>query len=80
MPREAKTMKSNQLLCGRGIPSKDDGFEKESPLNPLLLNIFIFYKFCVHKNYGMGMLKMPGDMFACIGYYILVKIVRIIHL
>ena len=39
----AKTMKSNQLLCRRGIPSKDEGFEKENPLNPVLLTIFIFY-------------------------------------
>ena len=38
----AKTMKSNQLLCRRGIPSKDEGFEKENPLNPILLTIFIF--------------------------------------
>ena len=40
----AKTMKSNQLLYGRGIPSKDEVFEKENPLNPVLLTMFIFYK------------------------------------
>ena len=38
------TMKSNQLLCRRGVPGKDEGFEKENPLNPILLTIFIFYK------------------------------------
>ena len=40
----AKIMKSNQLLCGRGVPCKDEGFEKENTLNPVLLTIFIFYK------------------------------------
>ena len=59
----AKTMKSNQQLCGRVIPCKDEGFERENSLTPVLLTIFIFYKLCVHKNYGMGMLKMHGDMF-----------------
>ena len=28
MPEVARTMKANQLLCGRGIPCKDEGFEK----------------------------------------------------
>ena len=28
MPRGSKTMKSNRLLCGRGVPCKDDGLEK----------------------------------------------------
>ena len=70
----AKTMKSNQLLCGRGIPCKDEGFERENSLTPILLTIFIFYKLCVHKNYGMGI------CFACISYYILVRVVGIIHL
>ena len=46
----AKTMKSNQLLCGRGIPRKDEGFEKESPLNPVLLTILCFIIF-IHKMY-----------------------------
>ena len=40
----AKTMKSNQLLCGRGIPSKDEGFEKESPLKTCIDIYIIFYK------------------------------------
>ena len=38
------TKKSNQLLCGRGIPCKDEGFEREYSLTPILLTIFIFYK------------------------------------
>ena len=59
----AKTMKSNQLLCGRGIPCKDEGFERENSLTPILLTIFIFYNLCVPKHYGTGMLKMHGDMF-----------------
>ena len=42
----ANTMKSNQLLCRRGIPSKDEGFEKESPLNPVLLTILYFISVC----------------------------------
>ena len=37
-------MKSNQLFCEREIPGKDEGFEKENPLNPVLLTILIFYK------------------------------------
>ena len=28
MPRGSKTMKPNQLLCGRGVPCKDVGLEK----------------------------------------------------
>ena len=59
----AKTMKSNQLLCGRGIPCKDEGFEREDSITPILLTIFIFYKLGVHKEYVMGMLKMHGDMY-----------------
>ena len=46
----AKTMKSNQLLCGRGIPCKDEGFERENSLTPVFLTIFIFYKLCIHKK------------------------------
>ena len=42
----AKTLKSNQILCGRGIPSKDEGFEKESPLKPILLTILYFISLC----------------------------------
>ena len=70
----AKTNKTNQLLCGRGIPCKDEGFEREDSLTIILLTIFIFYKLGVHTNYGMGI------CIACIGYYILVRVVRIIHL
>ena len=36
MPRGSKTMKSNQLLCGRGVPQKDVGLEKGSFLKPYL--------------------------------------------
>ena len=32
-----KTMKSNQLLCGRGVPCKDEGLEKGIYLSPILL-------------------------------------------
>ena len=42
----AKTMKSNQLLCGRGIPCKIRDLKREISLTPVLLTIFIFYKFC----------------------------------
>ena len=38
MPRGRKTMKSNQLLCGRGVPYKDEGFEKGNFLKPCLAN------------------------------------------
>ena len=30
MPRGSKTMKSNQLLCGRGVPFKDERLKKGS--------------------------------------------------
>ena len=36
MPRGSKTMKSNQLLCGRGVPCEDVGLEKGSFLKPYL--------------------------------------------
>ena len=36
MPRGSKTMKSNQLLCGRGVPCKDEGTENGSFLKPSL--------------------------------------------
>ena len=36
MPRGSNTMKSNQLLCGRGVPYKDVGLEKGSFLKPYL--------------------------------------------
>ena len=38
MPRGSKTMKSNQLLCGRGVPCKDEGLEKGNLLKPYLAN------------------------------------------
>ena len=31
MPRGRKTMKSNQLLCGRGVPCKYEGIEGKFP-------------------------------------------------
>ena len=36
MPRGSKTMKSNHLLYGRGVPCKDVGLEKGSFLKPYL--------------------------------------------
>ena len=42
MPRGSKTMRSNQLLCGKGVPCKDEGLEKGNFLKPCLAN----YKFC----------------------------------
>ena len=36
MPRGRNTMKTNQLLCGRGVPCKDVGLEKGSFLKPYL--------------------------------------------
>ena len=36
MPRGRNTMKSNQLLYGRGVPCKDVGLEKGSFLKPYL--------------------------------------------
>ena len=41
----ARTMKSNQLLCGRGVPCKDEGFEKGKFLKPCLANYNYIYKF-----------------------------------
>ena len=38
MPRGSKTTKSNQLLCGRGVPCKDVELEKGSFLKPYLSN------------------------------------------
>ena len=65
MPRGSKTMNSNQLLCGRGIPCKDEGFERENSLTPVLLTILYFISF---------MHEMHEDML-CIH-----RILRIIHL
>ena len=72
MHRGSKTMNSNQLLCGRGIPCKDEGFERQNSLTPILLTIFIFYKFLY--------IKCMRIFFACIGCYILVRVVGVIHL
>ena len=36
MSRSSKTMKSNQLLCGRGVPCEDVGLEKGSFPKPYL--------------------------------------------
>ena len=38
MPRGSKTMKSNQLLCGKGVPCKDEGLEKGNFLKLCLAN------------------------------------------
>ena len=38
MPRGSNTMKSNQLLCGRRVPCKDEGLEKGNLLKPYLAN------------------------------------------
>ena len=35
MPEVARTMKADQLLCGRGVPCKDVGLEKGSFLKIL---------------------------------------------
>ena len=54
----ARTMTLNQLSCGRGIPCKDEGFEKGNFLNPALLTILCFISFihemhedmlCIHR-------------------------------
>ena len=44
MPRGSKTMTSKQLLCGKGVPYKDEGLEKGNFLKPCLANYD--YKFC----------------------------------
>ena len=36
MPRGSKTMKTNQLLCERGVSCEDVGLEKGSSLKPYL--------------------------------------------
>ena len=38
MPRGSKTMKSNQLLCGRGVPCNDEGLEKGNFFKHCLAN------------------------------------------
>ena len=56
MPRGSKTMKSNQLLCGRGVPCKDEGLKREVSLNPvslIMITSFIHEMYedmpCMHK-------------------------------
>ena len=65
MPEVARTMKDNQLLCGRGIPCKDERFEREVSLKPCLANYVTFPKF---------MHEMHEDM-CCIH-----RILKLIHL
>ena len=48
MPRGSKTMKSNQLFCGKGVPQKDEGLEKGNFFKPYLANYD--YNF-VHEMY-----------------------------
>ena len=38
IPRGSKTRKSNQLLCGKGVPYKDEGLKKGNFLKPCLAN------------------------------------------
>ena len=38
MPNGSKTMQSIQLLCGRGVPCKDEGLKKKNFLKPCLAN------------------------------------------
>ena len=45
MPRGSKTMKSNQLLCGKGVPCRDKGLEKGNFFKPCLANYNYIYKF-----------------------------------
>ena len=46
MPRGNKDYEVNQLLCGKGIPCKDEGFEKwKFSLKPCLANYVTFPKF-----------------------------------
>ena len=50
MPRGRNTMKSNQLLCERGVPCKDEGLKREVSLNPFLLTLLYFISF-IHEIY-----------------------------
>ena len=38
MPRGSKDYEANQLLCGKGIPREDEGFEREVFIRPCLSN------------------------------------------
>ena len=48
MPRGTKTMKSNQLLCGRGVPCKDEDLKREISLNPVFLIMIAMF---IHEMY-----------------------------
>ena len=45
MPRGSKDYEVNQLLCEKGIPCKDERFEREFSLKPCLANYVTFPKF-----------------------------------
>ena len=49
MLRGIKTMNSNQLLCGKGFPCRDEGLEREISLNPILL---IMIPSFIHEMYA----------------------------
>ena len=51
MPRGSKTMKSNQMLCGTGVPCKDEGLEKGNFLKHCLANYNYILEVFVHKMY-----------------------------
>ena len=36
MPRGSKDYEANQLLCGKGIPREDEGFEREVLIRPYI--------------------------------------------
>ena len=38
MPRGSKDYEANQLLCGKGIPREDEGFEREVFIRPYLVD------------------------------------------
>ena len=63
MPRGSKTMDSNQLLCGRGIPCEDVGLEKGIFLKLYLADYNYIPKFilemyedmyCMHRILHVG--------------------------
>ena len=38
MPKGSRDYEVNQLLCGKGIPREDEGFEREVFIRPYLSN------------------------------------------
>ena len=38
MPKGSRDYEVNQLLCGKGIPREDEGFEREVFIRPCLSN------------------------------------------